>query len=105
MLSHNTRIKLKKITNKIANGESVSLEEITFAQKLANANHSAAEILKSARRKAIQGEPEDGTIDNLLQDMNLGEPDPSNHLTWDSDIDDITNFFKRDETDDWRRRD
>lgn len=37
------------------NGEEVSLEEITFAQKLANSNHSAAEMLKKVRRKCFQG--------------------------------------------------
>lgn len=105
MLSHNTRMKLQAITDKIAKGEEVTLNEMTFAQKLANVNHSAAEILKNARRKAIQGESEEGTLDNLLQNMNLGEPDPSNHLTAESDIDDMMNFFKRNKPNDWRTRD
>ena len=105
MLSNNLRLRLQKITNKIENNESVSLEEITFAQKLADHNHSAAEILKRARRKSVQGDVEDGSLDELLQDMNLGEPDPENHLTGESSIDDIIQWFRRDNTDDWRQRD
>lgn len=105
MLSTNLRLRLQNITKKIENNESVTLEEITFAQKLADHNHSAAEILRKARRKALQGEAEDGTIDELLQGMNLGEPDPENHITNESSIDDIIDWFKRDKPDDWRQRD
>ena len=105
MLSTNTRLKLQKILNKMENGEEVSLEEITFAQKLANANHSAAEMLKKTRRKCFQGEVSKDSLDGFLQDLNLGDPDPTNHLTNESNIDDVVEWFKREKPDDWRQRD
>jgi hypothetical protein len=105
MLSNNLRLKIQTIADKIAKGEPVSLKEMTFATKVAKANHSAAEILNKARRVAFQGEPEENSLDELLQGLNLGIPDPSSHITQESTIDDLANFFTRESPEDWRQRD
>lgn len=50
------------------------------------------------------GKEPDG-LDLFLNDMNLGDPDPSNHKTSFDGADDIANWFSRDDSDDWRQRD
>jgi hypothetical protein len=105
MLSTNTRLKLEDIAARIAGGLNVSLDEMTFIQKWANANRSAAAILRKARRRALNGEPEEGSLDEFMEAMDLGDPDPQNHLTSESTPEDIYNFFKRDDEDGWRNRD
>jgi hypothetical protein len=105
MLSTNTRLKLEDIAARIAGGLNVSLEEMTFIQKWANANRSAAAILRKARRRAISGEPAEGSLDEFMEAMDLGDPDPQTHLTAESTTEDIYNFFKRDDEDGWRNRD
>jgi hypothetical protein len=105
MLSHNLRIRIQEIADRIARREEVSLADMAFAQKVSRANHSAAEIMNRARRKAFQGDPEPGSLDELLQGLSLGNPDPSSHLTSQSNVEEIADFFKRDPTEDWRQRD
>ena len=105
MLSTQTRLRLEDIAARIAGGLNVSLDEMTFIQKWANANRSAAAILRKARRRALNGEPEEGSLDEFMEAMDLGDPDPQNHLTSESTPEDIYNFFKRDDEDGWRNRD
>lgn len=95
MLSTEVRLRLEFIAERIANGGEVSLEDMTLIQKWANNNRHASEILRRARRKAIQGEPESGSLDELLQGLDLGDPDPTNHLEGPQDIDTLVNWFKR----------
>jgi hypothetical protein len=52
MLSTQYRLKLEGICQKIINRETVELEEMIWAEKLAKANRSAATMLRQARRKA-----------------------------------------------------
>jgi hypothetical protein len=105
MLSTQTRLRLEDIAARIAGGLNVSLDEMTFIQKWANANRSAAAILRKARRRALNGKPEEGSLDEFMEAMDLGDPDPQNHLTSESTPEDIYNFFKRDDEDGWRNRD
>jgi hypothetical protein len=105
MLSTQTRLRLEDIAARIAGGLNVSLEEMTFIQKWANANRSAAAILRKARRRAISGEPAEGSLDAFMEALDLGDPDPQTHLTSESTPEDIYNFFKRDDEDGWRNRD
>jgi hypothetical protein len=105
MLSTQTRIRLEDIAARIAGGLNVTFEEMQWAQKWAGANRSAAEILRRARRRAINGEPERGTIDELIDVFDLGSPDPADHLIGLQDPEDLANWFKRDRTDDWRQTD
>ena len=105
MLSTQTRLRLEDIAARIAGGLNVTFEEMQWAQKWSEHNRSAAAIMRKARRRAIHGDPERGSIDELLDGLDLGDPDPQNHLTSESTADDILNFFKRDDADDWRTRD
>ena len=105
MLSTKLRLRLEFIASRIEKGEPVELTEMIWADKLAKANRSAGEILRRARRKATMGDvPEDG-LDNFLNQMDLGDPDPTNHLTEDNTLDEIVEWFKQEQPEDWRQRD
>lgn len=105
MLSTATRLRLEDIAARIAGGLSVSFEEMQWATKWAEHNRSAAEILRRGRRRAIHGVPEPGSLDELIDVFDLGDPDPSSHLIGPQDPEDLANWFKRDRTDDWRQTD
>lgn len=94
MLSTSTRLRLEAIAQKIRNHDPVSLSEMEWAQKWADHNRSAASILSRARRIAIQGEGEEGSMDKFLQDLDIGDPDPSNHLIGPQDPDTLARWFK-----------
>lgn len=105
MLSTSSRLKLQDICARIAGGLSISLEEATFVQKWADRHTTVATMLRKARRKAACGDFPEGSLDSFMSAMDLGDPDPQAHLTSESTPDDICNFFKRDDADDWRTRD
>jgi len=104
MLSTKYRLRLEFICKCIASGEEVKLDDMVWAQKLAKANTSANEMLKKARRQFSQ-DIEEGSTDDFLNRMGLGDPDPSNHKTGFSSADDIKDWFKQDKPKDWRQRD
>jgi len=97
MLSTQYRLRLQGIADRIERGEEVSLEDMIWSEKLCNSNRSAAEIIRKARRIAIQGKGKEGSLDEFLQIMDLGHPDPSEHRTQFDGADDIADFFKSDE--------
>ena len=103
MLSTKYRLRLEFICKCIANGEEVKLDDMVWAQKLAKANTTAMEMLKKARRqsKGI----EEGSLDDFMNRMGIGDPDPSNHRKGFNGADDINEWFCRDKPDDWRQRD
>jgi|TARA_E500000318_G_scaffold36241_1_gene35241 hypothetical protein len=103
MLSTQYRLRLEGICKKIANGESVDLPDMIWADKLAKANTTAREWLRQARRqsKGI----EEGSLDDFMNRMGLGDPDPSNHRTGFNGADDILEWFQQEKPDDWRQRD
>ena len=109
MLSTSYRIRLEKIAEKISNGEEVSLDDMIWANKLSAHNASAAKILRQARRKASNPDMTEDSLDGFLNAMDLGDPDPQNHRTGFNSVDEIVDWFKRDdltnEDDTWRRRD
>ena len=105
MLSTDTRLRLEDICARIKSGLNVTLEEMTFTQKWADNNRVAARMLSQARRVSAQGEPEPGSMDDLLNALDLGDPDPSNHLIGPQDPIDLANWFMRDQDDEWRRHD
>ena len=105
MLSTAYRIKLEAICDKIVKRETVELSEIIWAEKLAKANRSAGTILRQARRKAANPEMVEGGMDDFLNCLDIGDPDPSNHKTGFDSIDEIVDWFKRDEDEEWRQRD
>jgi len=102
MLSTQYRLRLEAICDRIATGDEVSLEDMIWAEKLAKSNRSAATILRQARRKAANPNMKQGSLDEFLNIMDLGNPDPSEHRTRFNGADDIADFFK---TDDDMRRD
>ena len=104
MLSTQYRLKLEFICKCIANGEEVKLDDMVWAQKLAKANTSANEMLKMARRQHSQN-IEEGTMDDFMNRLGLGDPDPSNHKTGFDSADDIKDRFQQDKPKDWRQRD
>ena len=109
MLSTSYRLKLEGICLKIVNGEAVELNEMIWVEKLAKSNQSAASILRKARRKASNPDMTEDSLDGFLNAMDLGDPDPQNHRTGFKSVDEIVDWFKRDdltnENDTWRRRD
>lgn len=105
MLSTTYRLKLEAICNKIINGESVELTEMIWVEKLAKANRSASTILRQARRRASNPEMTEDSLDGFLNAMDIGDPDPTNHKTGFNNVDEIVDFFKRDNENDWRTRD
>ena len=110
MLSTSYRLKLEGICLKIVNGEAVELNEMIWCEKLAKSNQSAASILRKARRKASNPDMTEDSLDGFLNAMDLGDPDPQNHRTGFNSVDEIVDWFKRDDTDEegdrnWRRRD
>ena len=104
MLSTAYRLRLEFICKKIANKEEVQLEDMVWAQKLAKAHTTARDWLQQARRQAAQDIGE-GSLDDFMNRMGLGDPDPSNHKTGFDSADDIKDWFMRDKPDDWRQRD
>jgi len=104
MLSTQYRLMLEAICKRIANKEEVSLGDMVWAEKLSKANTTAREMLKKARRHASQ-DIEEGSIDDFMNRMGLGDPDPSNYKTGFDSADEIVDWFKQDKPDDWRQRD
>ncbi len=105
MLSTEYPKRLEYICERIANGGSVQLADMIWAEKLAKANRSAGEILRRARRRASNPDMVQGSLDDFMNQMDLGDPDPSNHKTGFGSADEIVEWFGQDKPDDWRQRD
>ena len=104
MLSTQYRLRLEFICKCIANGEEVKLEDMIWADKLAKSHTTARDWLNKARRQATQNIQE-GSMDDFMNRMGLGDPDPSNHRTGFNSADDVLEWFRRDKPDDWRQHD
>lgn len=104
MLSTKYRLKMSAICKKIANNEKVDLEEMIWAEKLAKSHTTAKTWLQQARRQSSQNIKE-GSTDDFMNRMGLGDPDPSKHKNNFEDADDINDWFRPDRSDDWRQRD
>ena len=103
MLSTAYRLRLEGICKKISKGEEVSISDMIWAEKLSKSHTTAREWMRQARR-ASKGIDE-GSTDDFLNRMGLGDPDPSNHKKGFDSADDIKDWFLRDKPDDWRQRD
>tara|TARA_R110000796_G_scaffold101637_5_gene210358 strand:- start:5148 stop:5462 length:315 start_codon:yes stop_codon:yes gene_type:complete len=104
MLSTQYRLRLEFICKCIVAGEEVKLSDMIWSNKLAKANTSANEMLKKARRQSSQN-IEEGSMDDFMNRLGLGDPDPANHRTGFDSADEIVDWFKRDKPEDWRTRD
>lgn len=105
MLSNQYRQRLEFICDRISKSEEVKIEDMIWAQKLAKSNHSADAMLRRARREAANPNMVEGSLDDFMNKLDLGDPDPSNHKSRFDSADDIIDWFSRDKTDDWRQRD
>tara|TARA_R100001460_G_scaffold67434_1_gene107758 strand:+ start:3392 stop:3691 length:300 start_codon:yes stop_codon:yes gene_type:complete len=99
MLSTQYRLRLEAICKKIVAGEEVSLDDMIWSNKLAKANTSAMQMLRLARRTALN------PGDDFFNGLNLGDPDPSSHRSGFNSVDEIADWFKQDKPADWRQRD
>lgn len=80
MLSTASRLRVEFICSRIRQGAAVELGDITWIQKLAARNPTVATCLRKARRAAATADaPADG-LDAFMAALDLGEPDPSDHL-------------------------
>jgi len=93
MLSTNTRQRCEFICERIANGGEVQFKDMEWIQKLAKVNHSVESMLRKARRAAINGDVQEGSLDDFMQKMDLGDPDPSNHLVGPQDPTTLAEWF------------
>ena len=78
MLSTQYRLRLEFICKKIANKEEVKLDDMIWAEKLAKRHTTARDWLNKARRQAAQ-DIQEGSMDDFMNKMGLGDPDPSNY--------------------------
>jgi len=106
MLSTQYRIRLEGICNKIILHEEVSLEDMIWAEKLAKANRSAGTLLRQARRRAENPDMQEGDMDDFLNQLDIGGTghERFGRRGFDSP-DELLDWFKRAEDDEWRRRD
>ena len=99
MLSTAYRLRLEGICKSIAAGTEVSMEDMIWAQKLSKANTSARGMLNTARRMRTN------PTDSFLNNLNIGDPDSSNHRRGFYKPEDVVDWFHQDRPDDWRQRD
>ena len=105
MLSTKYRLRMEFICKRIADQEEVKLEDMIWANKLAKANGSAAEMLRKAQRTANNPNMIENSMDDFLNQMDIGDPDPSQHVTKFEGAEEIAEWFHQDLPDDWRQRD
>ena len=99
MLSTQYRLRLESICKDVASGTEVTLENMIWANKLAKANTSARGMLNKARKMATN--PDESFLNNL----NIGDPDSSNHRRGFGSPDEVVDWFHQERSDDWRQRD
>ena len=108
MLSTQYRLRLEGICRKIVLGESVDLQEMIWAEKLAKANRTAGTMLRQARRKAENPDMQEGDMDDFLNQLDIGGLGNERFgVKRFESVDDIVDFFTdgRDKPEDWRQRD
>ena len=99
MLSTQYRLRLEAICKDIASGTDVTLPDMIWAEKLSKSNTSARGMLNKARRMSTD------PTDSFLNNLNIGDPDSSNHRRGFGSPDEIVDWFHPDRSDDWRQRD
>jgi len=99
MLSTQYRLRLEGICKSIASGTEVSLDDMIWANKLAKANTAARGMLNTARRMSTNPD------ESFLNQLNIGDPDSTNHKRGFYDPEDVVEWFHQERSDDWRQRD
>ena len=95
MLSTNTRQRVEFLCSRIAKGAEVDLNDLIFLQKLADRNTTVASWLRKARRVAVNGDRPQDSLDEFMNALDIGEPDPSDHLSGPQDPDSLADWFTR----------
>ena len=93
MLSTKVRLRVEFICQRIARGQEVQLQDMQWAQKWAEKNHSVDSMLRKARRASISGELPDGSLDAFMRDLDIGDPDPSDQLSGAQDPTTLAEWF------------
>ncbi len=75
MLSPSLRNKVKEILQRVARGETVSLDERLYIHNLADRDQEVGSWLTRARRRQ-QNKKSNDSIEDLLNNLDLGSPDP-----------------------------
>lgn len=86
-------MRVEFICERIAKSASVELNDMAWLQKWASRNPTVDSMLRKARRTAIQGDTQQETLDGFCSAMDLGEPDPSDHLTGPQDPITLAEWF------------
>jgi hypothetical protein len=102
MLSTQARLRVEFLCAKIERGRSVDFADMAWLDKWARSNRSVYEMVTKARRRVVNGPVPSESLDGFLDQLNLGHPDPSAHITGSSGLDELTDFFK---APDWNQRD
>jgi hypothetical protein len=106
MLSTAYRLRLETICGNITSGSEVSLSDMVWAEKLAKANRTAATMMRQARRRAENPDMPEGGLDDFLNQLDIGGTGhESKGIRRFETVDEIADFFRRENTDDWRQRD
>lgn len=106
MLSTDYRIRLEGICRKIVLNENISIEDMIWASKLAEANRVAAKMMRQARRHAQTPDMVEGDMDDFLNQLDIGGiGHEKNGRRGFSSPDDLADWFRRDKDEDWRQRD
>jgi len=107
MLSTQYRLRLEAICEKIVARESVGLEDMIWAEKLAKANRSAGTMLRQARRRAENPDMQEGDLDDFMNQLDLGGLGHERFgLRGFDSPEDLHDWFRRDDDEtDWRQRD
>ena len=93
MLSTEVRKKAEFICSRIAQKAEVPVSDMIWIQKWAKSNHSVEAMLRRARRRAMRGDQPAEGLDRFLEDMDLGEPDPTDHLSGPQNPVEIAEWF------------
>lgn len=91
MLSTETRLRVEFICERISAGAAVELRDMTWLQKLASVNPSVDTKLRQARRKAMHQEGD--SLGEFCNSLDIGEPDPSDHLVGPQDPITLAEWF------------
>lgn len=102
MLSTKVRQQAEFICSRIEQGHPVKLDDMRWIQKWADHHRTIASMLRSARRRAINSKPHPESLDGLLDALDIGDPDPTAHLSGPQDPTVLAEWFK---APDWVRRD
>ena len=91
LLSNQKRLKIHGIIKRIAQDQSISLEERIYVGKFAKHNPTISLWLKKANSFRRHGLKKDDGIDNLLQSLGIDGIDKENHFN--PNEDDLPDWF------------